>query len=215
MKRKDLTAQRFGRWKVLKLTRTIQRSLYKEAVWLCKCDCGTEREVRTRLLLKGRGGSTSCGCARTETIRALQPRRTHGKSKHPLYKIWKTMRQRCNNPRSRKYPIYGGRGIKICSRWDSFEAFLEDMEKGWSVGLQIDRINNNGNYEPGNCKWSTPQEQSNNTRSNILLKIEERSMTLAEASRQYGIKPGTIRYRLRHGWSIKQALHTLPRKKAT
>ena len=213
MKRKDLTGKRFGRWVVLKLTGTIQRASYNEAVWLCLCDCGAKREVRTRLLLRGKGGSASCGCARTDTIRVVQPRRTHGKSQHPLYRIWKTMRQRCNNSRAGKYQIYGGRGIKVCPRWESFEVFLEDMRDGWSPGLQIDRIDNDGNYEPGNCRWTTPVVQANNTRANVILNIGGSRLTLAQTARQFGINASTIRYRLRNGWNVDQAVHTPPRRK--
>lgn len=168
---KDLTGNRYGRWTVVKKTRIIPRKDYAEAVWECKCDCGTVREVRSRLLLHKTSNSRSCGCVRAEKQRENPTRLRHGHSKrNPMYHVWKKMRQRCRNPNDEKYPRYGGRGIKVCDRWDVFENFLEDMGPTYKPGLTIDRKNNDGNYEPDNCRWVPLLVQANNT-SAVLRNI--------------------------------------------
>lgn len=164
---RDLTGMRFTRWVALEKVGEIQRKEYKEGIWRCRCDCGTVRDVRTRLLLHKRSGSRSCGCLQRDVAQKQflenNPNRTHGLShRHRLYPTWKTMRQRCMNPNSHKYHRYGARGIKVCERWDDFSMFLEDMEGTWKEGLTLDRINNDGNYEPGNCRWATMAEQARN-----------------------------------------------------
>lgn len=165
-KQKDLTGYRFGRWRVIKKDSDIIRKDYKEAVWVCQCDCGSMGLVRSRMLLHNTSNSRSCGCARADKQRENPSRLKHGLShKHPLYKIWKTMRQRCNNPNNKKYHRYGGRGIRVCERWDEFTNFLEDMGSSWKDELTLDRRNNNGNYEPSNCRWALPIVQANNKES--------------------------------------------------
>lgn len=162
-KQKDLTGYRFGRWLVIEKHGDIDRKNYKEAVWLCLCDCGNEGLVRSRMLLRNTCNSRSCGCVRSEKQRDNPSRLTHGLSKkHPLYPTWKTMRQRCNNPNNKKYHRYGGRGIRVCDRWDDFTNFVEDMGPSWGSGLTLDRRDNDGNYEPGNCRWVKPIIQANN-----------------------------------------------------
>lgn len=165
-KSKDLTGQRFGRWVVLSKEGSIARKSYFELTWNCVCDCGTTRVVRSRMLLHKTKNSRSCGCARADQQRKHPSRLKHGFShKHPLYKIWKTMRQRCSNPNSVSWDTHGARGIKVCERWDDFTKFLEDMGGSWKHGLSIDRENNDGDYEPGNCRWVHAIVQANNTRT--------------------------------------------------
>ncbi len=178
MRQLNLVNHRFGRWVVLHKTTDIQRFNYKEAVWLCRCDCGTEREVRSRVLLHKTQNSRSCGCARTDTMRENPSRLKHGYSKsHRLYPTWKTMRQRCMNPNNKKYPRYGGRGIYVCKRWDNFKKFLIDMGKSWKEGLSLDRINNDGPYSPLNCRWATPLEQAHNKGLSKFLVLKNRGYT--------------------------------------
>jgi hypothetical protein len=124
---------------------------------LCRCTCGTERAVFIGALRIGT--STSCGCQ--IGIRS----RTHGMSATPEYTLWRAINQRCHNPKSTAYPNYGGRGIRVCDRWqESFENFFADIGQRPSPELTFDRINNNGNYEPGNVRWADRVTQNSNTR---------------------------------------------------
>lgn len=154
----DLVGRKFGRLSV------IRRSDAKSkvgALWMCVCDCGKESTVPT---LKLRSGAIkSCGCYRAE----LKANLKHGHAnKSPTYRTWKEMRQRCMNPKSDKWQWYGGRGISICQRWDSYENFLSDMGERLA-GTSIDRIDPDGNYEPANCRWATPKQQAQSNRGLI------------------------------------------------
>jgi hypothetical protein len=125
---------------------------------LCKCECGTIKEVIAKNLKSG--VSKSCGCL---NIKRLKERATHGKRHTRVWRIWQAMKNRCYNPNVRQYKNYGGRGIKVCDRWrNSFTAFLEDMGPKPSKKHSLDRINNIGDYEPGNCRWATVKQQNNN-----------------------------------------------------
>jgi len=163
-KRVDLTGLRFGRLLVLELGPVVvTKAGKKRAQWNCKCDCGNLPTIEAQFLK--RGETKSCGCLRIEKI--ANQLKTHGlKKTHPIeYSAWKRMRSRCNNPNSKDYYLYGGRGISVCSRWDWFPNFLEDMGLRPSKIHSLDRYPNNcGNYEPGNCRWATPIQQSRNRR---------------------------------------------------
>lgn len=125
----------------------------------------------------------------------------------PIYRIWNTMKQRCTNPNNSHYQYYGARGIKVCARWfHNFQNFLDDMGEP-PHGHQLDRINNDGNYEPGNCRWVTRVEQARNKRTNRRLVFDGQSLTITEWAARVGIPRGTIEKRLdQFGWSITQAL---------
>jgi hypothetical protein len=190
----ELTGRKFGRWTVLGLS-------YKTATttfWVCRCDCEnkTERSVNQNNLL--RDASRSCGCIQKEETR--KARQTHGKSKHPLYNLWRSMLHRCENPKNRDYRYYGARGIKVCERWHDFLLYLEDLEATWVDGLSLDRINNDGNYEPTNCRWLTQAEQARNTRRNILVESPWGRLTASECARKIGISPSVFLVRLKNGW---------------
>jgi hypothetical protein len=132
--------------------------------WLCVCDCGNLRMVAPIQLENG--STRSCGCWRVELFRPIVTK--HGLRKSSTYKIWQGMRQRCFNSKDKDYPRYGGRGITVCDRWNkSFERFKEDMGLR-PPNLSIDRINNDGNYEPGNCRWATVSEQALNRRKRVI-----------------------------------------------
>lgn len=123
----------------------------------------------------------------------------------PTYSSWADMVQRCTNPKRKRYADYGGRGIQVCDRWRKFENFLADMGPR-PEGMELDRIENDGNYEPGNCRWSTPTTQSNNRRSNRLLSFNGETLTVADWARRTGISAPAIAKRLKRGWSIEKAL---------
>ena len=176
------------------------------AHWKCKCRCGKLFVSAGSSIRKGK--TNSCGCYQRE--RVSNSRKTHGESKSRLYGIWEGMKHRCNNPSNSRYSRYGGRGIKITSEWDSsFESFAKwSYANGYNDDLTIDRKDNNGNYEPSNCRWVNYKTQSRNRNYNKLLKFQGKELCVTEWSDLTGITSGTIYSRLRRGWSIEKTLST-------
>lgn len=170
--------------------------------WVCSCDCGMESVVCASSLVSG--NTKSCGCLKRDGSIHMTHGATSG-GRSPEYSSWSSMHNRCSNPKNAKWNRYGGRGIKVCERWNSFENFLEDMGSKPS-GTSIDRIDNNGNYEPGNCRWATPKEQANNTRRNVRITANGKSLTVAEWARETGLPYTTIQKRLRCGNSHESSL---------
>ena len=152
---------RFHRLLVVEELEPIQYARTFVRRYRCLCDCGTEI-IAQRPNLK-RGATKSCGCWKKET--AGQHVVKHHMSNSPEHRIWVGIRKRCTNPKDTGFHLYGGRGVKICDRWDDFKNFYEDLGPRPSPQHSIDRINVNGNYEPGNCRWATPLEQGHNTRT--------------------------------------------------
>jgi len=195
----DLAGQRFGRWLV------ISRAAYRRgrAFWLCRCDCGTVREVNARNMMIGE--SRSCGCAVYEEFKARQTK--HGQARTRDYGRWASMIDRCHNPRNKYYASYGGRGITVCDRWrESFVNFIEDMGPRPSDRHSLDRTDNDGPYSPENCRWATKVQQSNNRRSNRMLTYNGQALTLTQWAKIVGISEGTIDSRIRRGYKHEQAL---------
>lgn len=189
--------------KVISFSRTKNGVTY----WKCKCDCGKTKEIAAGNLT---GGKThSCGCL--QKIMASESSKTHGESKTKLYRIWKGMRTRCYNPNSRAYKNYGGRGILVCDEWEHYEAFKTwAIQNGYSEGLTIERIDNDGMYEPGNCEWISLSSQTKNTRRNHYIVYDGRRMTLSDWSKELGGNPNLVTTRLQRGWSEEDAVTTPP-----
>jgi hypothetical protein len=170
----------------------------RAAAWLCRCDCGEEIIVRSDVLHQGR--KKTCGIA------------GHywgdfglGKLNWPEYRCWAKMRDRCLNPARKKYETYGGRGIRICERWDRFANFLEDMGKKPSPKHSIDRKDVNGNYEPGNCRWATNGEQQRNRRDSVHVMYRKKRVLLIELCEKKGWNYITVLSRYNKGWSLRRA----------
>lgn len=175
--------------------------------YFCVCDCGTKKLVRGDHLKLGR--VKSCGCFNRDRQAALHTK--HGQNKRgrttAIYKIWQGMQNRCFNKNDVAYVNYGGRGITVCDRWRLFEKFYADMGDP-PAGKSIDRINNNGNYEPGNCRWATRTEQNRNKRGLVLLTIDGKTASVAEWAESSGLTDAGIRSRIKRGWSHKDAVKT-------
>lgn len=202
-KRLDLVGHKYGRLTVLSKAGKNHRG---EVSWKCHCDCGTLATVRAGHLRSG--NTQACGCLGVERHKAAgEANRTHGHSQRTrTYTVWVSMKARCYNRDHNRYHRYGGRGIRVCDRWvGSFENFLSDMGE-CPAGMQIDRKDNDGDYEPGNCQWSTAGEQANNRSTNRIVVYQDRSMTLAEASREYAVPYETLKQRLNRGWPVNRAL---------
>lgn len=203
----DLTGEVFGR---LTCIRDVGRNSYCNVLWLCKCSCGNEVVVRGHNLKTGH--TSSCGCLPRELLR--ERRRTHGLSKDEdgntprLCTIWNGMKKRCLNPNHKFYHCYGGRGITVCDEWRTNHQAFHDwaMANGYREDLTIDRIDNDGNYEPGNCRWATHQMQHRNMSTNRLITHDGETKSLAEWSKLLGINYDGTYARLRRGWSPEKAL---------
>lgn len=170
---------------------------------LCECGCGQQTGIADRSDLRR-------GVKRGDARRYIYGHQRRGFVSHPMvrgraYQSWTQMRLRCENPNSDGWKYYGARGITVCDRWRSFANFFADMGDRPS-GTSLDRINNDGHYEPGNCRWATPKEQASNRRNNRLLTIGGETKTQSEWCRQFSIDWCTVRDRLSRGWSAEDAL---------
>ena len=196
----DLTGRRFGRWLVI--SQSPIRKYKTQVAYDCVCDCGTRRLVSGSCLRHNH--SASCGCAFKEA--AAKSQITHGLTKHRLRGTWRSMKERCYNPNHTAYARYGGRGITVCKRWMDFATFVSDNEALALPGLTIDRRNNDGNYNPSNCRWVTRRQQTLNRDNNVWIEFRGKRLIAADWARETGLHAMTIRSRLHAGWPVELAL---------
>lgn len=201
---KDISGIRFGRLVAVLPTRKQGNRLS----WLCRCDCGNLTITNASNLRSG--NTTSCGCFHME--RLVSDHQTHGRSTSVIYRNWATMIQRCKNPNMHNYERYGGRGIKVCDEWQqsfgSFYDYVSVLPGFGEVGRTLDRIDNDGEYVPGNVRWATSTEQGRNQRKSILLTYDGKTQHIADWADEIGIGYRTLKSRLRYGWSVEQVLGT-------
>lgn len=191
---------RFGRLAVIRPLPPVPDEIRKVA---CRCDCG---EV-VILPINTLGTKTnSCGCLRRDLIT------THGMHNTPEYRAWNDMIQRCKSPKNRFYQNYGGRGIKVCDQWLKFDAFIKDVGIRPSNKHSLDRINNDGNYEPGNVRWAEREIQDNNKTTSTRITFNGETLSVAQWGRKLGLHREVLRYRLKH-WPVEKAL-TKPSQRA-
>lgn len=196
LRKLDLTGQRFG----MLLVVAEAAKAGKHSKWLCRCDCGRAVEMYGDNLKRRQRG---CGCLKLK----------HGHSYigkvSRTYEVWHAIKQRCHNPSSANYKNYGSRGIRMCEAWrKSFEQFLADMGEA-PIGQSIERVDNNGNYSPDNCKWATIREQANNRRTNRIVTYQGVAYTVSQLADDLGIQRGTLLARLNNGWSVERAVGRL------
>ncbi len=194
--RKIFAGQKYGRLTIIReLEPTFTQSGRRRYKYLCKCECGNETIAEGGNLRKGL--KKSCGCLEKEN--QLKP--THGKTNTRLFSIWVGMRRRCYDTRRNNYQNYGGRGIRVCNEWlgeSGFQAFYDwAMANGYDDTLTIDRIDDDGNYEPCNCRWVDMQTQQNNRRNNHIVTAYGESMTVTQMARKYKLNPNDLYKRLK------------------
>jgi len=186
----------FGHWTVVEHLPARHGHRYLR----CQCVCGAIRDVMGGHIVRGK--STNCGCKHSR-----DGNRTHGLSDTRTHIIWMNMLDRCRRPNNKNFHQYGGRGISVCQRWDRFENFLADMGEA-PKGLTLDRIDNDGNYEPGNCRWATKKEQCNNKRTTVTMTLDGLTMRLEQWATVKGLTLAAIYHRRCRGWTDEQVLLT-------
>jgi len=192
-----LNGERYGRLTVID-ERAGKRNGHR--LVRCVCDCG--KETVTKAIKLRSGWTKSCGCFKNERVSAR--RRKHGKSHTRAYSAWLSMHNRCTDTRLKMYHRYGGRGISVCERWSDFESFYLDMGEA-PKGTSLDRINNDGNYEPSNCRWASKRVQDNNRSTTIFLEYQGEKLPLQMWAERLRIKAPTLRTRLNRGWTLADA----------
>ncbi len=196
MRRRDLVGKRFGRLLVISRGESNWQGRTR---WVCLCDCG---KVTLVGLSQFYGNHTkSCGCLKHEKGLRIN----HGKTGSRTYICWQAMKRRCSLETCRQWKFYGGRGIKVCERWQSFENFLADMGEK-PTGLTLDRIDNNGDYEPSNCRWVSQSQNCRNRRNNRLLTLNGETLSVAGWADKLNIPQGRIMNRVRRGWPAERIL---------
>lgn len=196
-RRIDIAGEQFGRWTALRYVGGRR--------WLCRCECGAEKEIDSGSLRAGR----SQGCIKCHTGQGT--RRTHGGRGSRLYTIWRGMIDRCENPNSEAFDRYGARGISVCPEWRAdFAAFREwALANGYADALTIDRMDNDRGYEPGNCRWATYAEQNRNYGRNRPVEFRGRTVLICDLAAEVGLPQDVLKNRiLRYGWDVEKAVST-------
>lgn len=174
--------------------------------WLCRCDCGNTHEAGTGGLRNG--GIQSCGCLQRELVAKRST--THGMRKTTEYRIWTHIKQRCYSKANKDYYKYGARGIYVCDRWlNSFENFYHDMGPRPSDKHSIDRIDNDGPYSPGNCRWATARQQANNRKNNVRIKHNGEIKTVSQWARHFNVRRDFLANRLAQGQSLEEIIQLM------
>lgn len=196
----NLAGKKYGRLTVIQLSHIEKH----HKVWLCQCECGNNTLARTGNL--NSGSVQSCGCLMKDNMRKVAT--THSLSRSRIYRIYINMKMRCSKPTEIQFHNYGGRGIKVCEEWkEDFMSFYKwAMANGYNKKLTLDRIDNDGNYEPSNCRWATYEEQCRNKGNNRLISINGVEKSLIEWSEMSGIGRATIAKRINVGWDEKDWL---------
>lgn len=218
--KKDLTGQRFGKLVVIKETEPhySNEGNKRRRKWLCKCDCGNEKAIIQSSLISGNTKSCGCGCDENRKRIMVQPGSIRCKypNEKRLKSILMNMRCRCYNPKTKYYNNYGGRGIGICDEWmgaDGYNNFIEwSYMNGYKESLTIDRIDNNKNYSPDNCRWISRTEQMNNTRNNVYFDYYGEMLTAPQIARLRNCDSHILKWRLENGWDLEEAINT-PKKR--
>lgn len=205
MRSLELSGQRYGMLVVIRKA----ESAGSQSRWACICDCGTETVVRQGNLRNGH--TTSCGCKRAVVTAAI--RTSHGMFGTPTYRSWSAMLTRCLNEANPRFPDYGGRGIKVHDDWKNFDSFLADMGER-PEGTTLGRVDNDGNYEPGNCEWQHSQAQARNKRNTVFFDFQGKRATLQEHCEAVGMHYPTAKSRIYlYGWTVDKALTTPTRQR--
>ena len=194
MHKNNILGEKFGRWTVIEEAPPQKR----HTMWKCKCECGVVKTVSYSNLVDGI--SKSCGCLRSEKLSDIKSK--HNMSSNKLYYVYNSMINRCNNPNTPAYHNYGGRGIDVCEEWkNKFESFKKwANNNGYKEGLTLDRINNDGNYSPKNCRFITREKQNYNRRDNVKPVINGEEYRMKDLSEETGIKINTLYKRYKRGW---------------
>lgn len=198
MRKEDLTGCVFGKLTVLHES-GFKRG--RRVCWHCLCECGKESDVQANNLKSG--NTTSCGHCHDIW---------NGRSGEKLYSVWDNMRKRCSDPNGKRYKNYGGRGISVCEEWkNNYLAFAKWAEEnGYEDGLTIDRINNDGNYEPSNCRWTDRITQANNRTTNVIMEYKGFKGTIADICREFSANYGLVIERMNRGRTLAESIETKP-----
>lgn len=211
MKMENYINKKYNKLTILSISKN--NSDIKMIKVLCKCDCGNEKIVYLNNVI--RGLTKSCGCIRKKNgYKQGTNNKTHGQSKTKLYKLYKNVINRCYKKNHERYKYYGGKGIKVCDTWlNDFESFYNwAYANGYKQGLSIDRIDNNGNYEPNNCRWVDMSIQSTNKRNTVYLTYNNKTQSMKQWADELGLNYDHFKYRIRDkNMTIDEAIEDLKR----